>query len=283
MKKITNMIAGVVIIFFLPIAVAQFFPFSGFSPTNNLPNQQGNYLQLIAMYTYGTLLRVNSLPTFIEQWLKLDKTDATANKFGNFVKLGKPAQDALSTALKLTGELIGKDIPDDANDYTFSSLLGNPIKYPDPRKNPPDPEYAYLKTSSGGLLTLPVPQAGESNQAARAQYKVVYQTLISAISYNNYLMTKINNEMKSQNKTMAELIKQSTDEQWIKDIGGKLELGVIFRQMLLYISQSYVLQTRVVEMQREMTMSQIFTNTLLALSIQNGIMSITNATSSSSR
>lgn len=292
MNKIYNFLTVVVVIFLLPVALAQFpfpFPFIGFAPNNAAPAQQGNYLQITTTY-------LSTIPDFIQRWLAKDDgpkaNTNTADKFPNFVKLGKPPADSISAIQKMNQELIGGNPPADANDYTFTTWLAtinksnklfinsNDVRQlPQPPANIPNAFiYNYLKTSSGGLLNLKTPPE-DSSGAAGKQYKILYKTLMSAITYNNYAITEIFNKMQAHSDVIKKLIEQSTNSDWITNIGGKQDLGVIFRQMLLYISQSFVLQAQMMEMQKAMAMSQVVTNTLLALSIQNGVVALQNTAS----
>lgn len=264
------------------------FVFS-FQPAQAAESAGEAYLRQILAYTWAIFAKINQTPAYIgsltefaKSWLTNDDTDSTANNQGLFHTLGTPPKNAdpVAQMQKLTSEYIlsgGNSIPVDANDYTFGSFINKPLQNPDPRKSGRlalaqktniDPLYNYIKTASGGNLLLNQPMLTPSGNAQQeAQYKRLYQTITAVQSYNNYMLTNLSYEFPRW-ETIQKLVTQATDSNWLADVAAE-PLGQVFRQILMYESQNYVLMTRLLQTQQQAAVAQAMTNTLLMLMNQN--------------
>lgn len=244
------------------------------------------YLQLIWENTLAILKQINTFPAYVKDlsdmaksWMKADDSTAMANGQALFSGLGATPIPDFSTINQLTQHFITRDtgapLPTDVNDYSFSSLMGTNfyLQKPDPRASnspPPNIFINYLKNASGANLPFATPVIGAvgGNSVAQATYKSLYNTFAAVQSYNNYLLNFFI-ATAEQDGAMNKLAHQATDANWLAQVGGE-ELGKVFREMLLYQAQTFVLLSRLVEMQERALGAQVMTNTLLLAVNQGG-------------
>lgn len=258
----------------------------------NTPN--GNYLKEIANYTNAIMQYVNtSLNTFITNagplvlsWMAFDQSASTSNLQGNFTIVGSTLNqdtvDQLNLQSRLNTDLLSGTGYQYPNDITFSTLLG---AYPtlDPRNPPPqgqpkvDPGYNYIKNASGINFTHLAPPTSGGPAYSRKVYSDYYNSIMSVESYNGYLLSNLYAEYANKHQlstAQTALVNQVTaggssgNPSWIATVATE-PLGIVLRQILMFVSQSYVLTTELVKVEKQMVAAQAMTNTLLILNMQS--------------
>jgi len=246
-----------------------------------------DYLQLIWKDTQSILQGINNIPSYLsditemaQSWLKPDDSSATANNQSLFNTLGQAPNPNLGFTAQLTKNFLSggtnASLPADANDYSFTTLIGSPLQKPDPRQssaNPPNPIQNYIQNASGSNLTFTPPVKGllGANALALKQYQGLYSTVAAIQSYNNYILNAFNGELNQEN-TMSSLVSQATDSGWLTQVAAQ-ELGKVLREILLYDSQSYVLLTRLYQTEQRQLAATAMTNSLL-IALNQGIAQI---------
>jgi hypothetical protein len=241
------------------------------------------------------LAKVNNLPTYITAWTTTDSSEASANMQANFTQLGQLLPQDLNTQVSLQSTLNNNFLSNDgnnvyafnggtaptaaaptaktfpyANDLVYSSLLGAPIYSKDPR---PNTDYAmnYVMNASGANLYHPMPGGGwGGSQAAQRRYQTFYNTVMAATSFNNFILSKNYADKAQFNTLQTTLIQQATDPgNWFAKVGSE-QIGFVLRQLLMYQSQTFVLLTEMIQMQKEMVSAQAMnTATLIAVNQMN--------------
>jgi hypothetical protein len=256
------------------------------------------YLKNIQDNTYKILVIVNDFPvyltnmsTFALSWLKPDDSDSTANMQGNFTALGTifanniSAQNDRNLQLALTASLFGLSSTADLanpsdkpkilatvpniNDLTYNSLLGSPIVL----KGVPPADYAYnyiLNTSGLNMQHVSLPSNPPGKKQDIARYRNYYNIANAVQSFNGYIQGGLYAESKNGNALSAAqtaLVQQATQSSWFTQIASE-ELGKVLRQILMFQSQTYVLLTQSIQVQKQLLLAQTMTNTLLILNNQ---------------
>ncbi|HSW70962.1 MAG TPA: hypothetical protein VLH77_03160 [Gammaproteobacteria bacterium] len=243
------------------------------------------YLTNIQNYTNSILNIINQLPTYLADLPILAKTFLAAdNASGDPVNwtanwsneqnwlstLGGNAlsneanQTALQTSL-LTTFFGAAGNPQNINDLSYTTLLGNLLLSPDPRSNA-NPSLNYLMNAAGLNINYPAPSIGwRGNQQAQKNYTQFYNTIISVQTYNAYVLSRLyadSQTLATDNSLRKQLITQSSNSSWFTSVITN-DLGWVFRQILLYSSQNYVLMDQLVQSQKQMTAALAMTNALL--------------------
>lgn len=158
-------------------------------------------------------------------------------------------------------------IPQNINDLSYTTLLGQPLITPDPRSGV-DPAMNYLINASGLGLPLTVPSAGFRGPAiAQKNYVKFYNTMTAVQTYNGFVLSRLYQDSKSSQNDRSlrsQLITQSTNSNWFSAVITN-DLGWVLRQMLLYNSQMYVLMDQLVQSQKQMAATLAMTNTLFII------------------
>jgi len=254
----------------------------------------GGLLQQIATNTNNILIAINNLPTTFQQviaaatsWLSTppdsnanpDPTSVLQNDFASLASAVLTTNTAQNTVQsKLTTDLLGQNttIPY-ANDLLYSTMLGPNYLYlnPDPRnkggKITVDPGYNYLKNAAG--LNIPhvipgVAPAWRGNPGDVTKYNSFYQTIMAAQSFNAYALSNLYADYSNGNsltQLQTQLLTDASDSvKWFKYVSAE-PLGIVLRQILMFESQTYVLISRMLEVQKQLLTSQVMTNSLLIL------------------
>lgn len=258
-----------------------------FNPTLYAQDGEG-YLKQIADNTYGTLQKIND---FVNSWLQKDDTSATSQMQTYFGTLGNLILKQLDLDselnLQLAADLFNQPINNfkatangaptvlqtipNVNDLVYSSILGKPL-IPSAAKNA-NPAYNYLKNASAMTIQHVVPGlTWQGDIEAQNRYQSYYNTIMSIESFNAYALSGPYTEGQGGNSftvTQAQLIKQASDSKWLAEVAQQ-ELGKVFRQILMFSSQSYVLLSQIVQMQKQLLTATVMTNSLLILANQTG-------------
>lgn len=278
-----------------------------FATIGTLRAQDGNteyYLNLIEQHTKGTLDQVNNLPNylaglgaFIVSWMTPDTSQSTTQMQGNFATIGSalvadneaqsdlqpqltatlfspapPAAPLSPASLALPADAqnsILKILPN-VNDLAYSTLLGLP---PSPKApNVAQAPYNYIANASGITLLHTMPgQNWQGSLSNQIKYQNYYNTIMAVKSFNAYVLSQQYVEAQNKNPlTTAQmaLVAQASNSEWIANIASE-ELGIVLRQILMFQSQSYVLLTQLIQLQRQALTAQVMTNSLLVAGYQN--------------
>lgn len=248
------------------------------------------YLRLIAEYTNGILGKVNNLPVYLEiianstaSLFKTDDTTITSTLQGSFTGLAnnfiQNSQGQASLQSNLSNILFvnpatqkaatAAQLPN-ANDLTYQTMLGQPFFGTDPRGKDIDAMLNYVTNASGVGLVHTFPVAGWRGDAQSQQtYSNFFNTILAAESYSGYLLSDMYTDAKNGspfNTLQQELIKEASDPtKWFAKIASE-EIGIVLRQILMFESQSFVLLSEMLKIEKQALYAQAMTNSLLVLS-----------------
>lgn len=240
-----------------------------------------NYLQQIAQYTNSILQILQNPENFAGVSVSLIKQDTgddsiTTKAQQSLATLGwKFTQsDALvkSLQIQLMADIAGVTVADfsgkspkvlvnlpDINDIAYSTTIGLP-----PVPNAPVEIYNYIKNAAGANTARPVPSSTwQGDEDSKKRYKSYYNTISSIESFGAYVLSElaIQNSLKVS-ETRNLLITMASSSDWIAKVATQ-ELGRVLREILLFESQNFVLNTQIEKNQRQMVALQAMTNTLL--------------------
>ncbi len=253
------------------------------SITNLRAQSDTEYLFFIKQYTYGTLLAINDLSSKL---FKEDDSDSTAKLQSDFATLGNLIVQNFNTQnsyqKQLTADLFGQPIasfttPIDTpgvlrvipniNDLAYSTMLGLP-----PVPKAPALPLNYVKNAGGLTLTHTIPNLSwQGPEEDQKRYQNYYNTIMSVESFNGYVLSNQYADFQNGNSfttTQNELISQASNSEWISQIASE-ELGKVFRQILMFESQNYILTTQLVQLQKQLLTAQVMNNALTILTQQN--------------
>tara|TARA_R110000868_G_scaffold52240_1_gene165303 strand:- start:1802 stop:2740 length:939 start_codon:yes stop_codon:yes gene_type:complete len=251
----------------------------------------GDYLYYIMQYTYGTMKELQNTPTYlrrmaelIESWLSKDDDDnsITTKTQGTFAQLGVAFNQSLNTQnsaavqQNVLADLFGIDVNEfkgrdpsilkkmpDVNNLAYSTLIGIP-----PAAGGKSNPYQYVQNSALLNMTLPIPEKfWQGKKSAIDSYKQYFTALASIQSFNAYIISQLGADG-AQNpnatKLSEQLIQQVSGSGWIAQIASE-DLGKVLRQILLFESQNYVLNSQIQQAARQQVAAQAMTNSLLIL------------------
>lgn len=256
---------------------------------------------------------LQSIGQLVQAWLNPDTSQTTATIQGGFTQLGNILTQSLSSQANLqvnlnydllnndgnnvfnanNGSQLASGIANSntlwyANDLVYSTLLDAPYYSKDPRKkddaqqqpqNPINPPYNYIKNASGLNMFHPIPGATwGGSTAARLRYQSFYNTITSVSSFNAYVLSNQYADRNTLNTLQTTLIKQATDpKNWFAQVASE-NVGFVLRQILLYESQTFVLLTQMLQLQKQAVTAQAMTNAVLvATNLMNENVLIANA------
>jgi hypothetical protein len=253
------------------------------------------YLTNIQNYTQAILTVVNELPTYLTALAKLGKSfmaadnsssdpvDWSTNWSNQQSWLSTLSTDALTSeasqlALQqslLTSFFGGNNIsaanPQNMNDLTFSTILGQPLLTPDPRSSGGDNALNYITNASGLGMNFVIPGSGwRGNPTALKNYTQFYNTITSVQTHNGYVLSRMYEDSKTlvnDTSLRKQLITQSSNSAWFTSVISN-DLGWVLRQLLLYSSQTFILMDQLVQIQRDMSATLAMTNTLIIANSQ---------------
>jgi hypothetical protein len=243
----------------------------------------GDYLQEIAQYTNATMTAVNTLPavlvqavTYMLSWTAGDTSDQTASLQSTFSNYSTQMQNSASLQgpllTQLTADYFSNGVTTatlpNANDDSFNTVLGTPFFSPDPRTQNGGPAvnsaYNYLKNVSGISIIHAVPQANWSGTTSdQSKYQNYYNATSAVATYNGYVLSQLLTDAQANlSSSQAALLQQASTSDWFATVASE-QIGFVLRQMLMYSSQSFVLQSQLLQIEKEVAMTQAMTNTLI--------------------
>lgn len=247
------------------------------------------YLQVIAQNSYAILDRVNNVPVFLQNiataLLSLQQQDNDSNSLTYRVQnyfaqlgLGYTQQNAAQAQIQrqVMADVLGVPLSDfngrnpkilqqlpNVNELAYGTLLNQPPTGIGARN-----VYNYVKNAAGMSVhhVMPDPR-WEGDKDAKEKYQNYYFTVTSIESYNAYLVSRLLTEAArnpSATQLQDALVNQASSSSWIAEIATE-EIGKVLRQILLFQSQNYVLNTQIERHLRELVISQAMGNTLATL------------------
>ena len=158
-----------------------------------------------------------------------------------------------------------------ANDVTYGSLIGRPFFDTDPRDtkgHKVDYSYNYLKNVAGLNITHTAPNLNWGGGIENiTKYQNFYTTVSAIQSYSAYVLSQMyadETSGKSLTTQQLQLTLQASDPSWLTKVATE-EIGIVFRQILLYNSQTYVVMTQLLQAQKQMLSTLAMTNTLIVI------------------
>lgn len=248
-------------------------------------------LTAIKENTANTLVAVSGIPDFIlkvatpymSSWTDPDaEKDSLAPEMQvNFVAIGNEMVANMDTQnakqLDLTAEMLGLSTSDfsavgdakpavmgtvpQVNKLAFATMLGTP-----PLAKGAETAYDYLKTAAGFSIKHETPSASwGGSQPAKDRYTGLFNTLYAVKSYDAYVLSGLWAELTNKNSLTASqkaLVTQASSSDWLQQVAAE-KIGIVLRQILMFVSQSYVLQTQSLQIQKQQLAATAMTNTLL--------------------
>jgi hypothetical protein len=250
-----------------------------------------SYLARIAEYTYRTMTAVENLPTYFHEYAELAKSwmakdDAedsfTTKSQEQFAQLGQAfsksmeSQNSPQVQQQIMADMLGVPVSEfqgkeppiaislpTVNDLSYATLIGAP-----PLANANKDPYEYVKNASGFSYHHPIPDPlWEGKENAKKRYSDYFNTITAIQSYSAYLISQLGTDAAANPKVVTlqnKLINDASSSSWIAQIATQ-ELGKVLRQILLFESQSYVLNTQIQQAQRQQIAATAMTNSLLIL------------------
>jgi hypothetical protein len=241
-------------------------------------------LTRIEANTGATLNAVQSLPQYIQAgigyfraMMSKDDTTQTADMQKNFTQLYNDNATVANSTIDLQQPMLKdffgpkitpQNLPS-ANDLVYQSLYGMLYFNPDPRATTnfkPNSPLEYVKNASGIRINHALPSYSWQGKDEHKQRYVGYYTSVSAVqTFNAYLMSQLYADYQNGHKltgTQNTLMTQASSPDWFTQVG-KENIGIVFRQILLYNSQMFVMLTRLLDVEKQILTAQAMTNTLL--------------------
>lgn len=160
---------------------------------------------------------------------------------------------------------ISAGTPQNLNDLSYSTLLGQPLLSPDPRTGV-NASLNYLTNISSLGITYPAPSTSWRGPAqAQKSYIQFYNTITAIQTYNAYVLSGLYEDSQTQaNDTSlrSQLVTQSSNANWFTSVITN-DLGWVLRQILLFTSQSYIVMDQLLYTQKQMLATLAMTNSLL--------------------
>lgn len=264
---------------------------------DSVADNSETYLYYIMNYTYQTAQSVQNLYNLTFEATKGsgsmngsdDGSDGTQSKFAQtqdlFFRFGKGyvesrnLQNSRDENRKLFADQLGVKVESfgmdglmpgsilgsvpDANELAYQTTIGIP-----PIAGGGTNAYNYVKNAAGFNMTRPLPEKGwQGKEEDIALYKRYFKTITAIQSFNSYVLNQIytdSNKNRDSTTLQDQLVTIATDNNWIAQVSNQA-MGKVFRQMLLFISQTYVLNTQMQQYQRQLLQAQAMTNSLLIL------------------
>lgn len=249
-------------------------------PSSALTNSEW-YLQQIANNTYNMLqIMQNSgnLAGFAVSWLQQDTGDDSVTTKAQQGLAMSGWMFTISQALiqaqqrQIVADIMDRPLSDfegknpliladvpDVNEISFSSLIGVP-----PVANKPVDFYGYVKNAAAVNSVRPVPDSSwEGDDDSKERYKNYYNTVTSIESFDAYVISQIaTDSLLKVDQNRNQLLAFATSSDFFSKIATE-ELGRVLRQILLFTSQSFVVNAELQKNLKEMVAAQAMTNTML--------------------
>lgn len=260
------------------------------APTQTVSLSNGSSIEsLLTQIAKNTFDTANFLNSFVGTWLEQDKSPTTGTLAGNLTSVSNAIMQnravQMSLLQRLNTDLMGpsvtvKTLPE-ANDLVYSSLVGLPYFPQDPRNDPQRPNqrvdsaYNFIRNASGILTAHEIPGNWSGDPADQLTYIHYYDSTMAIESFNSFILSDMYAEALNGGpftKAQEALISQAKDNNWFPTVGSE-PLGVVLRQMLMYESETFILLTQLIQIQKQLLAATVMGNTVGIL--QNGANEIT--------
>ncbi len=254
-----------------------------------------HYLSEVASYTYSTLAAVNNIPALLTPLTKLaeamlvsDSSDATATFQGDFTSYANGLlnnnKQQLSIQTTFQNDFFTQNGKNPAptttslpfaNELTYTTMLNKPF-FKDTEKdangNDVDSALKYVENASGQAIPHIAPGTNwKGSQTNQDKYKQFYQTISAIQTFNTYVMSEMyvnaKNNFNLSNLQIKLMQDASDSDNWFKQVASE-EIGIVFRQLLLFTSQIYVVLINLLQTNNNMVQAQAMTNALLIVGNQ---------------
>lgn len=239
------------------------------------------YLQQIANNTYNMLqIMQNSgnLAGFAVSWLQQDTGDDSVTTKAQQGLAMSGWMFTISQALikaqqrQIVADIMDRPLADfegknpiiladvpNVNEISFSSLVGAP-----PVANKPVDLYGYVKNAAAVNSLRPVPDSSwEGDDDSKERYKNYYDTVTSIESFDAYVISQLaTDSLLKVDENRNQLLAFATSSDFFSKIATE-ELGRVLRQILLFTSQTFVVNAELQKNLKEMVAAQAMTNTML--------------------
>jgi hypothetical protein len=154
----------------------------------------------------------------------------------------------------------GTTLHPDPNQVTFGTLVGRPYDRVLSESASKAEAYKYVK-NAGGLNIRHEYVRNDPSQEIQDYYAEVNRSL-AIQSFNGYVLGYIYADHGHRSKIDQQLAVQASNNEWQKQVYTEPPSDVL-RQMLMFESQMYLQQARLIELQRDSLTAQVMTNALL--------------------
>lgn len=239
------------------------------------------YLNRIADNTYAFLKAFNY---YSLNWLQIYSAPSSNELDALFGKYIESSQANFTEQLSLLNGIYSLNNPDrfifnsplPAPDTSYATLVkqnsknqqtGEPEKVDDKIKL--DAKY-FVKNASGINIPHVAPSqmvAGKNAFAVR-KYVTFYNTINSISSYNAYVLNEHLADLQKDFKLsqiQMELKSYASDNKWLSHVNEEQSIGVILRQLLLFMSQMYIVSLQQLETEKQLVAAIAMTNSLVIL------------------
>lgn len=169
------------------------------------------------------------------------------------------------------------------NEITYTTLLGVPPINLKNATSAGDPALAYIRNASteNFVHELPPPLTVTVDSATGAQtwdspvpvkdkasllrYKLYFDTIMAAKTFGGYVLSDQYADKNQLSQTQSDLLKKASDTSpngWYANIASE-DMGSVYRQLLMFESQNFILMTQLVRTQKQLLTAQVLTNSLL--------------------
>ena len=155
-----------------------------------------------------------------------------------------------------------------ANSLTFGTVVGKPI-VPQSEGDSHSAAKEYIRNASGAKLEhLVLPSLKKVVIPPQAQaYTDFVNMEISIESFGNYALSERNADLGHRKSLDAQLAAQISSPKWAATVETE-SLADVQRQTLMFASQNYMQQARLIELQRDILTAHVMANTLAITSMK---------------
>lgn len=161
-------------------------------------------------------------------------------------------------------------IASNVNDLVYQGLIGVPVSVAsdkDMAAGVVNPAFNYVVNASGINIPHAAPASWQGSAVNQANYKTYYNSINAIQTYNSYVLSLLYADTLAQkdgntlSAQQAALVKEANDSDWFQKVATE-NIGIVFRQLLIYNSQIFVLLTQMLQTQRQQLAVATMTNTL---------------------
>lgn len=155
------------------------------------------------------------------------------------------------------------------NNVTYTNAIGLPPILGEKSKDPAWVE-SFIQSASGSTLYhQKIPKVSPNITNLQKSYLDYFNLTYAVQSFNNYVMSKYLLKGDETNQQQSALYRKASNTDYLSSIA-TAPIGHVLRDILLFQSQNYVMTSKLLEVQKEILMSNVMTNALyIAANTQN--------------